>query len=158
MAIRIDYLANHPQHCQQVVDWVWENWDQHLDYKYEDTRDEFFSSAVTDKLPLTCIALDDDKPIGMIALIEVDYIDRPNLGPWVTDIFIEPAYRNQGIGARLFDKIYDVAYKLGYKKVYLWTEHPQRYAIRPQYKLVEKTEVKEAPIFIYELNFERPFE
>lgn len=74
-------------------------------------------------LPLTFVALANDKPVGMASLRENDGI-QPEHAPWLGSLVVAPAYRNQQIGEQLIDVVKQHACLLGYPKLYLLAFDP----------------------------------
>lgn len=122
MNVTIDFLKNHPNLVETCARWSFEEWGR---YTPEKTLADFIASRKKyaqhdSKLPLTIIALIDDKPVGMCSLVETRGI-LPDLCPWLAALYVEPEYRNRGIGALLEEKIGDVAREFGYQKIYCFT-------------------------------------
>lgn len=72
--INIVPLADYPQYLQQVVDWQWRA------FGSENSR-AFFASVVESglrgaDLPITFIALQEDKPVGTVGLWRCNLISR----------------------------------------------------------------------------------
>ena len=64
-------------------------------------------------LPLTYVALYEQKPLGMCSLRSNDGI-RPDLMPWLGSLVVDPEYQKQGIAKMLIDAIRQ-AIKLGFE-------------------------------------------
>lgn len=73
----------------------------------------------SDCLPLTLVAFDKDKPIGMCSLRDNDGI-RADLAPWFGSLVIDQAYQRQGIGRMLINAAIDKAKAMGIKNLYLF--------------------------------------
>ena len=71
------------------------------------------------ELPITFIALDGDKPIGMCSLRENDGI-RPDTTPWLGSLVVDPSYQNRGVGKMLIDTVKETAVRFGFEKLYLF--------------------------------------
>jgi len=117
----IDYLKNHPQHVELCARWSFETWGH---YTPERPLEDFIASRKQylndDKLPLTYLALVDQKPVGMCSLA----VNRglfPELTPWLATLYVEPEYSKQGIGTMLEKATCDKARSMGYKMIYLFT-------------------------------------
>ncbi|MCL2254155.1 MAG: GNAT family N-acetyltransferase [Lachnospiraceae bacterium] len=76
-----------------------------------------------DSVPRWYLMLSGDEIIGGYGLIENDFMVRTDLCPWFCALYIEPAERGKGLGARLLKHGRYEAAKLGYGKVYLNTDH-----------------------------------
>jgi GNAT superfamily N-acetyltransferase len=74
-------------------------------------------------MPITYAALYDQIPVGSCTL-ELNGGIRPDLGPWIGDLVIDPKYQKQGIGKMLLDFTVEKAKELGFEKLYLFTFDP----------------------------------
>lgn len=69
-------------------------------------------------MPMTFVALYNDKPVGMASLRENDGI-QPGVTPWLGTLIVDPNYRKQKIGEALIDRVNHQAIRMGYKNIYL---------------------------------------
>ncbi len=68
-------------------------------------------------------ALCDEIPVGFCTFkLKEDF--RPDLGPWLSDVVVDPKYQNQGIGKMLVDVAVRQAKERGFKKLYLFVFDP----------------------------------
>ncbi|MGL5390899.1 MAG: GNAT family N-acetyltransferase [Shewanella sp.] len=58
---------------------------------------------------------------GSSSLIAADMDTRTDLTPWLANVYVNAAYRNQGLGKLLVNAVIDHAKNLGLKKIYLFT-------------------------------------
>ncbi len=68
-----------------------------------------------------------DEIIGGCGLIANDFISRQDLTPWICALYVEEPYRHRGFGKALLEHARKEAGTLGYKKVYLCTDHQGYY-------------------------------
>ncbi|MCF7793355.1 MAG: GNAT family N-acetyltransferase [Candidatus Cloacimonetes bacterium] len=92
---------------------------------YEDAIQN--SSLPGKPLPRFYLMLDEEKIIGCYALLTNDLISRQDLWPWLGCLFIDKDYRGNQLGSTLMDHGKNVAKKLGYKTIYLTTDHDGYY-------------------------------
>ena len=96
--ITIDLLKNHPDTIPRYA----EIWYEMLgkiwvpEIPIERVIQRFAEHLNEDVLPITFIALDAGKPVGMCSLRENDGI-RPDLTPWLGSLVVAPQYQKQGI-------------------------------------------------------------
>ena len=69
-------------------------------------------------MPLTFVALYQEKPIGMVSLRENDGI-RPDLTPWLGSLVVDPDHRRCKLGEKLIEVVKNQAKIFGYDKLYL---------------------------------------
>lgn len=119
--LTFDYLKNHPELVHTCAQWSFNQWGK---YTPQRTLQDFIESRKAylndDILPLTILAFDGQKPIGMVSLAKSKDI-CPDLLPWLSTIYVTPEYRGRGIGSLLQKKICDKAREMGYKKIYCYT-------------------------------------
>jgi GNAT superfamily N-acetyltransferase len=74
-------------------------------------------------LPLRWVALDGDTVLGMAALLADDLPARPDLFPWLGDVFTAPAARGRGVASALVRRVEAEAAALGHRRLYLFTQN-----------------------------------
>lgn len=85
------------------------------------------SSEPGKPLPRFYLLLKESEIVGCYALLTNDLISRQDLYPWLGCLFIEESERGQQLGALLLNHGVNEAGKLGYKTVYLTTDHDGYY-------------------------------
>lgn len=93
------------------------------DVSIERVKQRFVEHLNDDSIPLTFIALFNDKPVGMCSLRENDGI-RPDLMPWLGSLVVDPDYQNQGIGEKLINATKEKAKQLGFEQLFLFAFDP----------------------------------
>lgn len=89
------------------------------DVPVEQVETNYLSHLNDNVLPLTYVALINNKPVGMCSLRDNDGI-LPEVTPWLGSLVIDPAAQNRGIGAALIKKIKLKATELGFKTLHLF--------------------------------------
>ena len=103
-------------------------------------------------LPMTVVALDADKPVGMCSLRENDGI-RPDITPWLGSLVVDPEYQKKGIGKLLIEATKDKARELGFKQLYLFafdatlTDYYSRFG----WSVIGMDEFKDHPVTVMEV-------
>ena len=95
-----------------------------------------YNNSGKDKLPVTLVAIEDSFCAGVISLVANDLKVREHT-PWLSSLYVRPAYRKKGIGEELVEAIKETARKLGYNELYLRTEHAQEYYIKLGWEEIE---------------------
>jgi len=75
-----------------------------------------------DQLPQAFIAKLNNQLVATISLTEEE---GEVLQPWVSNLYVDPTHRKNGIGGFLMEMIIDVAKVRGFKEVYGWTNSKQ---------------------------------
>jgi N-acetylglutamate synthase-like GNAT family acetyltransferase len=103
-------------------------------------------------MPLTYIALDGEIPVGSCTL-ELNGGIRPDLGPWIGDLVVDPKYQKKGVGKMLIDATTNKSTELGFRKLYLFTFDPTipDYYTRLGWKKIGKDEFKSNPVTVMEV-------
>ena len=78
-------------------------------------------------VPRWFIAVDGQRIIGGLGVIENDFHDRKDLTPNVCAVFVEPEYRGQGIAGALLNFVCKEMKALGLDTLYLLTDHDSFY-------------------------------
>lgn len=123
--VTIDLLKNHPESIP-ALSLLWQEllgkiWLPNL--PLERVVQRFEEHLNSDCLPLTLVAFDQQRPIGMCSLRESDGI-RSDLKPWLGSLIVDPAYQKRGISQRLIDLTKAKAQELGFERLYLFTFDP----------------------------------
>ncbi len=78
-------------------------------------------------VPQWYVALDKDKIIGGLGVIENDFHNRPDLSPNVCAVFTEEDYRGQGVAGALLQFVVEDMKTFGIDTLYLLTDHDSFY-------------------------------
>lgn len=124
MDIKIIGIRDNPGYLERGIDYFATKWgiDRRI---YTDC----ISNSITTNSPLPrwYLMLRGDKIIGSYGIITNDFISRQDLFPWLCALYIEENERGKQLGAKLLEDGRIVAAKLGYKKLYLSTDHDGYY-------------------------------
>ena len=74
-------------------------------------------------LPQWYLLRDGETLTGCAGLIPNDFISRMDLWPWICALYVAREYRGHGYDRRLLDYARADARRLGFRKIYLSTEH-----------------------------------
>ncbi len=85
------------------------------------------SSLPGKPLPRFYLLLKADEIVGCYALLTNDLISRQDLFPWLGCLFVEASERGNRLGAMMLEHGVREAGSLGYKTVYLTTDHKGYY-------------------------------
>lgn len=153
--IKIDLLKNHPNTIPALAN-IWHEvlgkiWFPELTIQeiVSLTYDELnHPDEVT-----SFTALLDEIPVGFCTFkLKEEF--RPDLGPWLTDVVVDPKYQKQGIGKMLVDVAVRCAKDLGFKKLHLFTFDSTipRYYEHLGWKIIGIDEFGSNPVMVMELE------
>jgi N-acetylglutamate synthase-like GNAT family acetyltransferase len=154
----IDALYNHPEHLPTIAQWIVDTWGHFFpDFPYEKMQQELQKHLQKNQVPQTLIALDHNKLIGTVSLIEEDGIPS-ELTPWLASLYVLPEYRNQGIGGELIHAIIERAERMGFAKIYLLTFEPSLTIWYQKYGWILRGQDKvgEHPVDVMEYSVKGP--
>ncbi|MCE5230200.1 GNAT family N-acetyltransferase [bacterium] len=143
MALRIEYLADHPDFIPTLARWMHEEWGYLYPEHTLETRERIVTErANKDRIPLTLVAIDGDEPVGTVGLKINDMDTRPDLTPWLASLYVKETRRREGIGARLVEAIEIEAAKLGVTKLYLYTPKSESFYTELGWSVTERVEYR----------------
>ncbi len=126
MDVTILPLASHPGYSAAVAERTYRLWGRLI---HEDTgmsATEFArviaDRAVTDRVPLTLIALAGEALVGTVSLKQHEASTNADLSPWIGGLLVDEAWRGKGLGAALLAQAEAAAARLGYPVLYLSCE------------------------------------
>ena len=87
----------------------------------KETEKRFRAFAQNDRIPMVFAAVEGDRVLGAVGLLERSGPSRPDLSPWVGALYVRPECRHQGLGARLIRAAEEEASALGFAVVHAST-------------------------------------
>lgn len=122
--INIISIRENPRYLERGIDYFSAKWG----IERRIYSDCISNSITTDSpLPRWYLMVKDDLIIGSYGLITNDFISRQDLFPWFCALYIEESERGNQLGVRLLKHGRKEAAALGYKKLYLATDHAGYY-------------------------------
>jgi predicted N-acetyltransferase YhbS len=143
--MQIDYLADHMGFVPILADWHHREW---KDATLELTAAELQTHTRRRYIPTTFVAIENGRVIGSTSLLVADLKGWEHLTPWVASVFVDPAWRNRGIGRALINRAVDEARQLGVSDVYLFTASKQEYYTRLGWQTLERSQFNGKEIVI----------
>ncbi len=124
MNVKIDLLKNHPEVIPELSS-IWHEglgkiWMPEIGI---DEIESLYYEELNQDMPLTYVALDGSSSVGSCTLQLNDEV-RPDLGPWIESLVVDPKYQKKGIGKMLLDVTVEKAKELGFEKLYLFAFDP----------------------------------
>ena len=110
-----------------IAAWMQQWWGDREGYAPEAVRASMARGLNADRLPQTFGLYHRVRLIGMYQFTMEDLFVRPDLYPWLANVWIEPAYRGRGLGRLLLGTVPANARAAGLSELYLFTEHTGLY-------------------------------
>ncbi len=113
-------LADRPALKDAAAGWFHEKWGVPLS-AYEESMDACL--AARGPVPQWYLAMEGERIIGGMGVIENDFHDRKDLAPNVCAVYTEPDRRGQGVAGALLDFVCKDMKARGIGTLYLVTDH-----------------------------------
>ena len=117
-------LKDQPELLTAAAQWFHEKWGIPPEAYLESMQQ---CLAGNHPVPQWYLALEQDRIIGGLGVIENDFHDRKDLTPNVCAVYVEGAYRRRGIAGALLDHVCRDMADLGVRTLYLLTDHTTFY-------------------------------
>lgn len=111
-----------------ITNWMYNWWGIKNGHSFDGVKCFMEHSLQKDRLPQTYGLFIDNKIIGMFQLTYEDLNVRPDIYPWLANVYIDEEYRKKGYGRKLLESVKEIAKsKLNFKELYLYTKHNNLY-------------------------------
>ena len=117
-------IAEQPRRLEQAASWFHQKWGIPLEAYTESMRQSLTDGAA---VPQWLIAVQGERIVGGLGVIQNDFHDRPDLAPNVCAVYVDPAWRRQGLARLLLDHVCRELAKKGIHDAYLVTSHTDFY-------------------------------
>lgn len=154
----IDYLAHHPALIPELTDLLFAEWtDLFLasGTSKQALGELLAERAVTDRLPISLVALNDGALAGTGSIKLAEPGTKPDLSPWLGGMYVKPAFRNVGVGARIVRALEAKAAELGATSMYLSADKARSFYQRLGWTEVERVRpygIKEVSLMARDLT------
>lgn len=112
-------ISDKPELLHTAAKWFSEKWRVPLAAYIESMEDSLKSPTV----PQWYIAMESERIIGGLGIIENDFHDRKDLTPNVCAVYVEESHRCRGIAGDLLNEVCSDMFKKGIDTLYLLTDH-----------------------------------
>ncbi len=133
-SIRISNLNANEAWVSVIAQWHHEEWlrnhsgldgrdrsESVINKKLLERQNALLRHYSNDPLPTTFVALHDDVPVGTVSLVYYKFSKDQEVTEWLTNLFVVPEYRCQGIASTLLQTAIDYAYLLKLPRLLLYT-------------------------------------
>ncbi len=124
MDYKIIRLIDRPEIKEQAAQWFHEKWDIPLKAYMESMEDCLIGIK---SVPQWYLAMEDNRIIGGVGVIENDFHDRKDLTPNICAVYVEEDKRCNGIAGALLNYVCVDMKEKGIDTLYLITEHASFY-------------------------------
>ena len=122
---RVECINNcNEVNINKLVEWMYNWWSEEGKYSKETVAQYMKYSFNSDNLPKTIVAFNENnEEIAMCHITTHDMSARPDLYPWIANLYVDPAYRGNKLVKVLLDKAIEETKKLNINCLYIYTEH-----------------------------------
>ena len=124
MNYKIVRITDRPELKETAAQWFHEKWYIPTEAYLESMDDAINGGSA---VPEWYMAMDGERIVGGMGVIENDFHERKDLAPNVCAVFTEPEYRCRGIAGALLDFISEDMKSRGIDTLYLITSHESLY-------------------------------
>ena len=111
-----------------ITKWMYNWWGKEDGYVFEEVKCFMEHSLQENRLPQTYGIFVDSKIVGMYQFAYEDLSIRPDIYPWLANVYIDEAYRNNGFCRKMMETVKEKAKKnLDFNEIYLYTKHQGLY-------------------------------
>lgn len=119
-SIKIIRLTDEPDRKEQMAQWFNQKWGIPLSAYLESMKDGLSNDCA---YPEWYVAMDGDRIVGGLGVIENDFHERKDLKPNVCAVYVEEDMRCKGIAGQLLNFVCEDMDKRGLDTLYLLTDH-----------------------------------
>ena len=123
MIIDIVSLVERPDLLPVVAQWQWLEWGRRQGATVAQVAAVLRACCTAQAVPQGVVLLDGGVPAGTATLDHADLDARPDLTPWLANVFVSPDFRGRGHAKRLVRHIEAAARAGGIETLYLHTEN-----------------------------------
>lgn len=129
MSLELKKIINVDEQTLEKLSYWMYNWWGKYDGKSIDSIKCFMKSSLQeDRLPQTWGLFLDGKIIGMFQLTYEDLYCRPDIYPWLANVYIDENYRGKGYCTYLLENIKNIARnELNFDEIFLYTKYAGLY-------------------------------
>lgn len=117
-------LREHSELSAAAAEWFHEKWGIPLE-AYAESIDACIQEG--ESVPQWYLAMEDDKILGGLGVIENDFHDRRDLTPNVCAVYVEEEFRRRGIAGKMLKFVCMDMKEKGIDTLYLVTDHTSFY-------------------------------
>jgi GNAT superfamily N-acetyltransferase len=159
--VEISYLADHPEVLGDLAAGFKAQWASHFADQPLDAIKMGFANCCREKgVPCALVAMVEGTFAGTASLRPESGTVCPGKGPWLTHLYVDPAFRNLGIGTRLIRAVAAEARRNGFAELHAATARAAPVFERSGWQKIEVVEYQgdRVSVFRTELQSDRAIE
>lgn len=111
-----------------ITNWMYNWWGKKDGYSFDAVKCFMKHSLQKDRIPQTYGLFLNNNIIGMFQLTYEDLNVRPDIYPWLANVYIDEKYRGKGYGRKLLESVKDIAKRtLDFRELFLYTKYKGLY-------------------------------
>jgi GNAT superfamily N-acetyltransferase len=151
--IEILPLAERSECIEQLARWHFAQWGPINPTSTVERRIERLRGHLEPgRVPQTFVAVDGDRLLGSASLVAADLPSRDDLSPWLASVYVDPPFRNRGVGAALVKRVAQEARSLDFPTLYLFTPDRAAFYANLGWQVVERDEWNGCEVTVMELK------
>jgi predicted N-acetyltransferase YhbS len=147
------HIAKRPEFISTLATWFQDEWGSYTKNSVGARCKELEAKIDNGQLPLTMVATIENKLLGTYSLDLADLPNRPDLSPWLASVYVNPVFRNQGIGKKVVKESLMHAQSLQLETLYLYTSHHAKWYESMGWQFMEEAVYGQEPITIMKFSF-----
>jgi GNAT superfamily N-acetyltransferase len=123
VGLEIVLMPDRQEFWRQAAAWSLAEWQQAWPHDTAESYRAHYEATVADptRLPLVLAAVQGERLLGVVTLIDDDELPGATESPWLAACVVDPDARGSGIGRRLVSACEALARDLGYSRLHLFT-------------------------------------
>lgn len=112
----------------KMAKWIYDWWGKNEALTLEQMRIFLKSGLQENRIPQTYGAFIGNDIVGMYQFLYEDLFVRPDIYPWLANVYVDNQYRNKGICRKLMESVRENAKQnISFKELWLYTKHTNLY-------------------------------
>lgn len=141
MALSVVSTAERPDLAPVTGLWRWEAFFRDTETSLAEVLErDARCAAGAGLMPTVLVLLEQERPVGMIALRLDDLEGRPELNPWLAGLYVDPAHRGRGFARRLIEELEALARRAGIESLSLYTPNAAGLYAKAGWTAIERFE------------------
>ena len=147
-------LRTGPHHIPTLAQWHHDEWSYLNPGGSVEKRIERMRTYLGENLiPTMLIAVEGNDVLGSAALIASDMDTKPELSPWLANVYVRADKRGLGVGAKLVKSVMDLAKQNQLPRIYLFTPDQENFYAKMGWQTLSKENYRNSLVTIMQLDF-----